>query len=91
MANQSVVKLRLRIGNKGQGMIETGAIFIILVLLFGAIINIWLWSNKQIVDRQIKFNDTRVQAGTSAEDYELVWPVHKAENLKEDQVILTPP
>lgn len=80
-----------KLNNKGQATIETAAIFIVLILLFGGIFNIWLWGNKQIVKRQRAYNKSRVEAGTSSDKYELKWPLEKAESLKENTVVLTPP
>lgn len=75
---------------KGQSAIESLAIFIVIVLLFGGIFNIWLWGNKQIVQRQMRYNEGRVKAGTSSVDYELQWPLERAEELKEEKVLLRP-
>ena len=80
-----------KLNNKGQGTIETAVIFIVLILLFGGIFNIWVWGNKQIVQRQIAYNQSRVEAGTSSDTYQLQWPLQRAENLQEGEVVLTPP
>ena len=79
-------------------MLETTFIIIIVVLLLGAIINIWLWANTQLVKRQLKYNDTRVAAGTSSDFYKLddpgeghPWPVYNSEELGEDKVLLGAP
>ena len=80
-----------KINSKGQATIETAVIFIVLILLFGGIFNIWVWGNKQIVQRQIAYNKGRVEAGTSSDSYELKWPLDRAEGLKEKSVVLTPP
>ncbi len=66
------------------------AIFIVLILLFGGIFNIWIWANKQIVQRQMRYNNSRVEAGTSTQNYKLVWPMERAEELKEQKVLLFP-
>jgi hypothetical protein len=75
---------------KGQSSLETLVIFVVTVLLFGGIFNIWIWGNKQIVQRQKNYNNSRVEAGTSTIDYELKWPLQRAEELKEDKVLLRP-
>ena len=76
---------------KAQSTLETSFIFIVLILLFGGIFNIWVWANKQIVQRQIRYNQSRVEAGTSSDIYELKWPLQRAEELKEEKVILNLP
>ncbi|MCX5711220.1 MAG: hypothetical protein NT060_04625 [Candidatus Omnitrophica bacterium] len=55
--------------NRGQGTIETVMAFIILVLILGGMMNIWFWFNNQLVERQVAYNDTRVNAGTGKDDY----------------------
>lgn len=80
-----------KLNHRGQATIETAVIFIVLILLFGGIFNIWVWGNKQIVQRQIAYNKSRVEAGTSSDTYELKWPLERAEELKEDEVVLSPP
>lgn len=73
---------------KGQVMLETSLVFICLVLLLGGIINIWLWSNKQIVKRQEAYNAGRVNAGQSSDSYTVQWPVYTPEDLSEDKVLV---
>ncbi len=72
---------------KGQVMLETSLVFICMVLLLGGIINIWLWANKQIVERQLRYNESRVIAGTSTDTYQRQWPVYKPGELTEDMVL----
>ena len=69
------------LGKKAQATLEVVVIIVAVIMLVAAITQIWVWANKQIVERQIKFNKSRVKAGTSKEDYTLVWPVYKPENL----------
>ena len=68
MANRSLT------AKTGQSLLETLATFIVIILLFGGIFKIWLWGNKQIVERQLSYNRGRIAAGTSNIDYELVKP-----------------
>ncbi|MDD2752589.1 MAG: hypothetical protein PHN59_05615 [Candidatus Omnitrophica bacterium] len=58
----------------GQSLLETLSTFIVIILLFGGIFKIWLWGNKQIVNRQLSYNRGRIAAGTSNVDYQLVKP-----------------
>lgn len=76
---------------KGQSFLEGSIVIVMIILLFGGIINIWFWSSKQLVERQIKYNNSRVEAGTASGNYELVWPVYAPEELSEDKVILDGP
>ena len=71
----------------GQSTLEAALSFIVIVLLIGGIVKIWLWSNKQIVERQLRYNQTRVQAGTGSDTYEPVWPVYQSESLREEDVL----
>lgn len=73
---------------KGQVTLEISLIFIIIVLLLGGILKIWLWANNQIVERQLKFNASRVSAGTAVDTYQLQWPVYLPAGLGEDAVLL---
>ena len=72
---------------RGQVMLETSLVFICMVLLLAGIINIWLWANKQIVERQSRYNASRVTAGTSTDAYQRQWPVYKPGELTEDMVL----
>jgi len=72
---------------RGQGMVETAVIFILIFLLLGGIIRIWLWSNNQIVQRQLRYNAGRIEAGTAEDDYTLQWPLEPPQPLTEDEVI----
>jgi hypothetical protein len=74
---------------KGQSTLEMALAFIVIVLLVGGIVKIWLWSNQQIVERQLRYNATRVQAGTGSDSYQTVWPVYKPGELKEGEVLIS--
>ncbi|MDD4908719.1 MAG: hypothetical protein PHJ00_06625, partial [Candidatus Omnitrophica bacterium] len=69
---------------RGQSTTEIAFVFAGIVLLFVAIMQIWFWGNKQIVQRQKSYNAGRVTAGTSSDSYTLQWPVYKPEELKEE-------
>lgn len=79
------------LNKKGQGILEATFAIIIAVVLLGAIINIWVWGNNQLVKRQVRYNQTRIAAGTASDDYTLQWPVYKPEELEEDKVLLDYP
>ncbi|MDD4953396.1 MAG: pilus assembly protein [Candidatus Omnitrophica bacterium] len=73
---------------KGQATLETAIVFFLVVALFGGIIKIWLWENRQIVERQLRYNATRVSAGTGSDTYKLQWPIYTPPDLKEEDVII---
>lgn len=77
---------------KGQIILETSLVFICMVLLLAGIINIWLWANKQFVERQVQYNIGRVSAGISSDTYRLEdhWPVYAPEELTDDMVLKEP-
>jgi len=77
----------LKKNKSGQVTLEVSLVFVIIVVLLGGIINIWLWSNKQIVERQLRYNEGRVVAGTSTDTYQRLWPVYKPQELTEDMVL----
>lgn len=74
--------------NKGQSSLESAIVFVLVVLFLGGITKIWLWANRQIVERQIRYNNSRVIAGTSKDDYTLQWPVYQPPSLNEDDVLI---
>jgi len=78
---------------KGQAMIEATVSMVIVVLLLAGITRIWIWGNRQIVERQVRFNSTRVEAGTSSDGYQLVWgaKVYTPPELLEEDVIRSTP
>lgn len=73
---------------KGQSTLETALVFVLIVLFLGGITKIWLWANNQIVERQVRYNNSRVAAGTSADNYTLQWPVYQPPALTEEEVLL---
>lgn len=75
------------LGKKGQGTIEVTLVVVIVILLLSGIINIWIWANNQIVRRQMRYNETRVAAGTAVDNYQLQWPVYRPQELGEDKVL----
>ena len=72
----------------GQSTLEVALTVIIIVILIGGIVKIWFWSNNQIVERQLRYNATRVAAGTAVDTYKLKWPVYTPSELKESDVLL---
>ena len=78
------------LNKRGQGTLEFSLTMIITIVLLYSIVKIWFWANNQIVNRQLEYNDSRVIAGTALDNYNLVWPVYKTPELKEEDVILEP-
>ncbi|MDD5431578.1 MAG: hypothetical protein PHO70_01105 [Candidatus Omnitrophica bacterium] len=79
--------------NKGQNTLEITLVLIIMISLLYGVINVWLWGNKQIVKRQISYNNSRIQAGTAKDVYlEPVWWDYRGkdaiEKLTENQVLI---
>lgn len=79
---------KLMRNKKGQSSLEVALIFIIIVLLIGGITKIWIWSNNQIVERQLSYNGQRVRAGTSSDTYTLLMPDYTPPELTENEVLL---
>ncbi len=79
---------KLMKNKKGQSSLEITLIFIIIVLLIGGITKIWIWSNNQIVERQLSYNSQRVTAGTSSDTYTLLLPDYAPPELAENEVLL---
>ena len=89
-----VYKIKLQ-QEKGQSILETALSFFVIFLFLGGIVNIWLWVNKQIVERQMYYNASRQYAGFAIDDYQLndahnkhPWPVYLPPNITEDKVLL---
>ena len=51
---------------KGQATLEFTLIFIITAALLVGLLGLWRWSSDKIIKRQIDYNTTRVQAGSTA-------------------------
>ncbi|MFA4993178.1 MAG: hypothetical protein WC571_04335 [Candidatus Omnitrophota bacterium] len=80
--------IKLRRGKRAQTTVEIAFVFVGIVVLFAAIMQIWFWSNKQIVLRQESYNAKRVEAGTSSDNYILQWPpTYTPEELTENKVL----
>ncbi len=92
MEDRFLMKDKAMNKGKGQVMLETSLVFVCMVLLLAGIINIWLWANKQIVERQMRYNSGRVDAGISSDTYQLKdhWPVYEPGGLTEDMVLKSP-
>lgn len=65
---------------KGQAILEVSISFILLIVLLCGILKVWFWFNNNMVKRQVGYNATRVQAGTSRDDYTLHWPLYQNKN-----------
>lgn len=81
---------------RGQGMLESVIVFVVVLLFFGGIFRIWSWANNQIVNRQLRYNITRQPAGFASDNYQLnapshPWPVYRPQNLEESNVIIDAP
>lgn len=66
---------------KGQSTMETYLVIIVVILLLAGITKIWVWMNNKIVHRQLKYNESRVDAGTSKDEYKLQWPLARPPEL----------
>jgi hypothetical protein len=82
------MRLKITKNRKGQSTLETALIFIVLIAFLMGLTNIWIWSNNQIVHRQVEYNNSRVEAGTAIDNYTLKWPVYTPPDLTENEVIL---
>ena len=63
--------------SKGQSVLETAVALVIIFIFLGAVVNIWLWGNRQIVNRQKWYcaPDLRILAGQSRDLYIMpIWP-----------------
>jgi len=60
------IKIRENSCKQGQVLIETSLFFIAIILLLLMVVRIWVWSNNQVVIRQLAYNNSRVEAGTVA-------------------------
>lgn len=52
--------------NKAQATLEFTLIFVIMVALVMGLLGLWKWSSDNIVKRQLSYNSTRLQAGSSS-------------------------
>jgi hypothetical protein len=51
---------------RAQATLEFTLIFIITATLLAGLIGLWKWSSDNIIKRQVDYNTTRVQAGSTA-------------------------
>jgi hypothetical protein len=79
---------------RAQSTLELAVVLVLLILLLGGITNIWLWGNRQIVLRQIRYNASRVIAGSSkdalapdvSDPYLRQWPlVYRPQESEESE------
>jgi len=63
-----------------QVVLEVALIFVVVFLFILAIIKIGVWGNAQIVGKTVRFNNTRVTAGTPGKG--LTWPVYENKELE---------
>jgi hypothetical protein len=79
------------LNKRGQSTLETVVILVMMLSLLMGITQIWLWTNRQIVRRQVRYNNTRLIAGQSSDWYLLpLWGplINKPTELKEEDVLL---
>ncbi len=85
----AILMKRLIRNRKGQGTLEIGLVFIVMACLLYGLIHIWFWGNRQIVMRQIAYNNTRIIAGKSHDFYLLpVWPVYMPPHITKEEVLV---
>ncbi len=68
---------------KAQVTLETALVFVALIMLLYGSVNIWLWFNKNLAQRQPPYNQTRVAAGSSDPGQ---WPVSSQTPMTESWV-----
>ncbi len=68
---------------KAQVTLETALVFVALIMLLSGSVNIWLWFNRNLAERQPPFNQTRVAAGSTNVGQ---WPVSSQRPLTEQWV-----
>ena len=79
-----------KVSKKGQGILELAMTLVAITVLLGGVIKIWLWSNNQIVERQMRYNESRIAAGFASDSYTMAWPVYTPPPLGENDVLLRP-
>lgn len=68
-------------GTKGQGTLEMAIVFILVIIIFGGIVSMWNWGNKEILRRSVMYNLSRKAAGEKPSgNYEIVWPIWDSAN-----------
>ena len=78
MGNATLIK-----DKKAQVTLEAALTFVALVRLLYGSMNIWLWFNRNLAERQPPYNQTRVAAGSSNPGQ---WPVSRQRPLTEQWV-----
>jgi len=68
---------------KAQVTLESALAFIALIMLLYGSVNIWLWFNRNLAERQPPYNQTRVAAGSSNPGQ---WPVSSQRPITESWV-----
>ncbi|MCF7916264.1 MAG: hypothetical protein K9L61_00610 [Candidatus Omnitrophica bacterium] len=69
---------------KSQVILEAVVSFVFICIFVLGIVNLWMWSDKQNIERQLSYNGTRVSAGSSGS---LQYPVYTPQQLDEDKII----
>jgi len=72
---------------KGQSILEFVLIFIIVAVLILGLLALWGWSRNNIPARQVKYEGTRVQAGSKSSSGEPAIPF-KATPITDSQTYL---
>ena len=77
-----------KINKKSQIMLETTLIFIIFCLFIFGIMHIWSWNDTQLVQRQISYNNSRVDAGSVADsaDKPLYWTIYSPTQFNDEGI-----
>lgn len=73
---------------KAQITLEFTLIFVIIIVLISGLFTFWKWSSDNIVKRQVRYNRTRLQAGSSTPGEPSGSGVFEASPIRENQLYM---
>ncbi|MFA5311072.1 MAG: hypothetical protein WC355_02030 [Candidatus Omnitrophota bacterium] len=73
---------------KAQATLEFTLIFVIIAVLIFGLLTFWKWSSDNIVKRQVRYNQTRVQAGSTTPGEPGGSGLFEASPIEDDQLYM---
>ena len=74
--------------NKAQATLEFTLIFVIMAALLMGLLGLWKWSSDSIIQRQLRYNATRLEAGSKTPGEPSAGNMYQASALTDNQTYL---
>ena len=88
MINKAQAPYKSLRDSTGQATLEFTLIFVIMVALLFGLLGLWKWSSDSIIQRQLKYNTSRLEAGSTTPGKPSAGDMYQASQLTDNQTYL---